>query len=147
MSRKPVVSGFKGAAFRGIDFSKYVTWVDRETSLPLRQEYYDNRGKLGRVFTGTQIERVASAKNPSVAYPTIMDRTMKSMSSGRWTRVIFSEAVYDPSLKADDFSADHMRTPIGDWLPAQGKAVSAAASASAGKSEVAERRTPRANPP
>ncbi|HTL99680.1 MAG TPA: outer membrane lipoprotein-sorting protein [Candidatus Omnitrophota bacterium] len=130
-----------------VDFSKYVTWVDRETSLPLRQEYYDNRGKLGRVFTGTQIERVASAKNPSVAYPTIMDRTMKSMSSGRWTRVIFSEAVYDPPLQPGDFSADRMRTPIGDWLPAQGKAVSSARTGSAGAPEVAERRTPRANPP
>lgn len=39
MSRKPVVSGFKGAAFRGIDFSKYVTsWEDtRSTTGPIHK--------------------------------------------------------------------------------------------------------------
>lgn len=99
------------------DFTRCVTWVDRETSLPLKQEYYDIRGKLARVFTGGRIERVASEKNPAVLYPTVMDRTMRTLTSGRWTRVVFQDASYDPMLKPGDFSQEHMRTPIGNWLP------------------------------
>lgn len=109
------------------DFTRCVSWVDRETWLPLKQEYYDPRGKLSRVFTGGRIERVASEKRPSVAYPTLMERTMRSVSTGRWTKVVFESASYDPDLKAGDFSADRMRTPIGEWLPA------AAARADAGR--------------
>jgi len=107
------------------DFSRSLTWVDRETWLPLKAEYYDIRGKLAREFTGTRIEQVASDKNAAVTHPTIMDRTMRSVSSGRWTRVIFSDAAYDTKLDAGDFSADHMRTPIATWLPvaAPGKAL------------------------
>jgi len=101
-----------------IDFTRSVSWIDRETYLPLKQEYYDVRGKLARVFTGGRIERIASEKRPSVTYPTLMERSMRSLGSGRWTRVEFESASYDPDLKTSDFSPDRMRTPIDSWLPA-----------------------------
>ena len=116
------------------DFTRYVTWVDRETSLPLKQEYYDIRGNLARVFTGARIERWPSQKRPSTTYPTLMERTMRNLTSGRWTSVVLDSVVYDPDVKAADFSPGRMKTPIQNWLPAS----------SSGRPDLARRSPPTA---
>lgn len=98
-----------------VEFSKCLSWIDRATYLPLRQEYYNERGELSRVFTGARIVDVASREHPRRTYPTLMERTMRR-PAGRWTRVELDSVSYDIGLRAEDFSEGRMQEPVSDWL-------------------------------
>ena len=98
-----------------IDFSKCLSWIDRTTYLPLRQEYFNERGELSRAFTGERIVAVASRAHPDRRYPTLMTRTM-SRPAGRWTRMELDSVSYDIGLRGEDFSEQRMQVPVSEWL-------------------------------
>ena len=89
-------------------FTKRVSWVDQETFLPLKEEFYDAQNELQRVFTADRIEKLA--------YPTIMKRTMKNVKTGHRTEVTLNTVDYDIGLKDADFSERRMRRPPRSWI-------------------------------
>ena len=40
------------------DYSYRISWIDKNTFLPLKEEYYDNRNELYKVFTADEIESI-----------------------------------------------------------------------------------------
>ncbi|MBI4364199.1 MAG: outer membrane lipoprotein-sorting protein [Candidatus Latescibacteria bacterium] len=98
------------------EFARFISWIDRATALPLRQEFWNGRGERTRVFVAGRIEDIASRANPRRTYPTLMERTMTN-ASGRWTKVTLDSVLYDVGLRNEDFSERHLRTPISEWLP------------------------------
>src|SRR3990167_9516664 len=53
---------------KGADFSYKLSWIDKNSSLPLKEEYYDKRGELYKVFTAEEIKDIQG-------FPVITRRT------------------------------------------------------------------------
>ncbi len=98
------------------DFTRYATWIDRVTFLPLRQEFWNSRGERSRVFVGGRIAEIPSRRERGRRYPTLMERSM-SNASGRWTKMSLDSVAYDVGLHDTDFSEEHLRIPMREWLP------------------------------
>ncbi|MFQ6103452.1 MAG: outer membrane lipoprotein-sorting protein [Candidatus Glassbacteria bacterium] len=91
------------------DHVKRVSYIDVETFLPLKEEYYDAQNELFRVFTADSIEMISS-------YPTVVRRTMKNVKTGHRTEVTFTSVTYNLNLKDGDFSERNLRRPPRSWL-------------------------------
>ena len=92
----------------GADFSRKLSWIDAETFLPLKEEYYDAQQELARVFTAEKIETVGGV-------PTIVERTMNNVKAGHRTEVTYADTEYDGGLEDGDFSERNMRKPPRGW--------------------------------
>jgi len=90
-------------------YSRKVSWIDQETFLPLKEEYYDKRGDLYKIFTAGKIESVQGIA-------TIMQRTMANVQNGHRTIVTFAEASYNIGLREDIFSERYLRSAPRQWI-------------------------------
>lgn len=90
-------------------FTKRVSWVDKENSLPLKEEYYDIKGKVFRVFTSDEVADVGG-------FPTVVKRTMKNLKTGNQTVVEFSGIEYGLKIEAGDFNERALRNPPRGWI-------------------------------
>ncbi len=90
-------------------FSRKVSWIDQETFLPLKEEYYDKRDDLYKIFTADKIETVQGIV-------TIMQRTMANIQNGHSTVVMFGEVSYNIGLKEDIFSERYLRSAPRQWI-------------------------------
>ncbi|MHB8481316.1 MAG: outer membrane lipoprotein-sorting protein [Nitrospiria bacterium] len=86
------------------DFGRKLSWVDKTTWLPLKEEYYDRRGDLARVFTADELKEIQG-------FWTMTKRVMKNAQSGHWTEVIFSEVRYNRKLSPGLFNEHSLREP------------------------------------
>jgi outer membrane lipoprotein-sorting protein len=94
------------------DFSKKLAWIDKNSFLPLKEEYYDAQNQLARVFTADRIEPVKGKS----AYPTITKRTMKNVQTGHRTEVVFESVAYDVAIEADAFTERALQQPPQKWI-------------------------------
>lgn len=92
-----------------VNYSYKLSWIDRENFLPLKEEYYDLKGDLMRVFTAGRIEGVKG-------YATVVERTMENVQSGHKTDVKFLETDYDVGIEDDLFSERFLKRPPGRWI-------------------------------
>ena len=90
-------------------FSRKVSWIDKETFLPLKEEYYDKRGDLYKTFTADKIENIQDI-------PTIINRTMLNVQNGHRTDVSFTEVKYNVGLRDDIFSERYLRSAPREWI-------------------------------
>lgn len=98
---------------RAADYERKVSWIDEETGLPLREEYYDVQGELHRVFTSDEIRDV---KAGATTIPTVVRRTMENVKTGHRTEVTFSEVEYNIGIGDDLFSEASLRRPPRRWI-------------------------------
>lgn len=95
------------------DFTKKVSWIDKKTFLPLKEEYYDAQGELARVFTADRVENVGGGGK---SYPTAVRRTMKNVKSGHATEVTFTDIAYGVGLDESVFTEAALQTPPQKWI-------------------------------
>ncbi len=99
------------------NYTKQLSWIDKENFLPLKEEYYDAQKELYRVFTADEIKNIAEVEGDSKkALPTVMRRTMKNVKSGHRTEVTYSSVTYNLGLEDKDFSERRMRRPPRSWI-------------------------------
>lgn len=89
-------------------YSKKLSWIDQSTFLPLKEEYYDARGELNRVFT-------ADATSAIGGVWTATRRTMKNVKSGHRTEVTFKATAYNVGVPEDVFTERSLRKPPARW--------------------------------
>ena len=90
-------------------YSRKVSWIDQETFLPLKEEYYDKRDDLYKIFTADKIEVIQGIA-------TIPQRTMANIQNGHRTVVTFEEVSYNIGLKEDIFSERYLRSAPRQWI-------------------------------
>jgi len=90
-------------------YSRKVSWIDQETFLPLKEEYYDKRGDLLKTFSADKIESVQGIA-------TVMQRTMANVQNGHRTVVTFGKVNYNVGLKEDIFSERYLRSTPREWV-------------------------------
>lgn len=85
-------------------FAEKKSWIDKETYLPLREEYYDDKGELFRVFTADKIETIDGIV-------TITQRTMENTKKGQHTTIYFDSISYNKGITDDIFTERYLKTP------------------------------------
>jgi outer membrane lipoprotein-sorting protein len=88
----------------GADYSKKVSWIDKASFLPIKEEYYNVQGEIYRLFSADEVTDVQG-------HPTITKRTMKNLKSGHRTEVTFGGVKYDVGIKDDLFSERYLKNP------------------------------------
>ncbi len=92
-----------------MEYSYKQSWIDKASYLPLKEEYYDKRGELYKVFTADEIKEIKS-------FPTVTKRTMKNLQSGHMTQVSYTKADYGLGVEDSLFSERFMKQPPKKWI-------------------------------
>jgi outer membrane lipoprotein-sorting protein len=92
-----------------VDYSYKLSWVDKTSFLPLKEEYYDRKGELYKIFTAYEIKDIKG-------FPTVTRRTMKNLQSGHMTEVAYLKADYDIGIEDSLFSERFLRRPSDKWI-------------------------------
>lgn len=92
-----------------VNYSSKISWIDKTSFLPIKEEYYDMRGELHRVFTADEIRDIKGL-------PTVVKRTMRNVRSGHRTEVTFVEVDYRIGLPDDLFSERFLKKPPKKWI-------------------------------
>jgi outer membrane lipoprotein-sorting protein len=100
-----------------IDYVKRISWIDKTTFLPLKEEYYDVQNQLARMFTADKIEDIAATEGRErKSYPTVTKRTMKNLKTGHRTEVTYTSISYNVGLQDNIFTERYLRNPPERWI-------------------------------
>jgi hypothetical protein len=86
------------------DFSRKLSWIDKTLWLPLKEEYYDRRGDLARVYTAEEVKEVQG-------FWSAVKRSMRNVQSGHRTDAVFDDLRYNLNLSPEFFSERALRAP------------------------------------
>jgi outer membrane lipoprotein-sorting protein len=90
-------------------FVRKVSYIDQETSLPLKEEYFDKKDKLVRQFRAESIEMIDSI-------PTITKRSIENVKKGQHTIVEFSSIDYNVGVEKSLFTERYLKNPPREIL-------------------------------
>lgn len=85
-------------------FAKKLSYIDQENYLPLKEEYFDKKGKQIRLFTAEKIEVVDG-------FTTVTVRRMDNLKKKSYTTVSFASIKYNVGLKDDIFTERYLKNP------------------------------------
>jgi uncharacterized protein len=91
------------------DYTRKVTWVDAQTFLPMKEEYYDGQNELFKEFAGETMAIIEGQ-------PTLTRRSMKDLRTGHRTVVEMTAIDYDVGVGEDVFSERFLRRPPMQWI-------------------------------
>ena len=91
------------------DYSYKLSWIDKASFLPIKEEYYDRREDLYRIFTTDEIKDIKG-------FETVTKRTMKNLQSGHTTKVEYVKTEYDLGIEDGFFSERFLRRPLEKWI-------------------------------
>ena len=87
-----------------VEFSRFRVWIDKQSFLPKKAEYYDRSDELYRVVEALKIEIIQG-------YPTVTIAEARDLKSGNSSRNEFSKVEYDLGLKERIFTERFLRRP------------------------------------
>jgi len=90
-------------------FAEKKSWIDKTTYLPLKEEYYDDKGQLIRVFTADKIEDIDGIE-------TVTQRTMDNVKKNQKTTVYFDHISYNTGVTDDIFTERYLKTPPRQYI-------------------------------
>lgn len=94
---------------KGSDYSYKFSWIDKATFLPLKEEYFDIRGELYKVFTAEEVKDISG-------FPTITRRRMENVKAKHHTLVTFKEIEYNRRITEDFFTERYLKRPSSKWI-------------------------------
>ena len=86
------------------EFSRKLSWIDKGNFLPLKEEYYDRKNELVKIFTADEIKDV-------LGFPTVMRRTMKNLKTQHSSETTFNKADYNMGIEDSLFSERFLKNP------------------------------------
>lgn len=94
-------------AYKG--FAKKISYIDKENFMPLKEEYFDKKGKQTRRFTAEKIEEIDGIT-------TITVRRMDNLKKKSYTTVSFASIEYNVGLKEDIFTERFLKNPPRKYI-------------------------------
>lgn len=92
-----------------VEFSRYVVWINKQTFLPMKIEYYDEQGEAYRQVEVLDTDVVQG-------FPTVTMSRVSDLRSGGETVMEFRFFKYDLGMEEDVFSERSLRKPPREWL-------------------------------
>jgi hypothetical protein len=99
----------KPADPRSVEFKRYLIWIHRDSFLPVKVEFFDDRDRKYRVYQATRVEKVQGI-------PTVMESRMKDLVRGGETTLQFSRVQYDVGIDSEIFDERFLRNPPRELL-------------------------------
>lgn len=94
---------------KSTDFRDRLAWIGKANFVLWREEYYDKRNELYKVFTADEVKQVQGQW-------TTLRRTMKNVQNDHRTEVTFLKVDYDVGLEDSLFSERYLRNPPARWI-------------------------------
>ena len=94
---------------QNVEFSSYVTWIDKETFLPMKIEYTN---AAGDIYRRVEVFDVAEFDG----HPTVTTSRVSDLLIGGKTDMQFRYIKYDVGIPDNVFTERSLRTPPRDWL-------------------------------
>ena len=92
-----------------MEYSYKLSWIDKTNFLPIKEEYYNKKGELQRVFGAEEIKDLQG-------HPTITKRSMSNLLSGHRTDVSFLQADYEVGIEDSLFTERYLKQPPRKWI-------------------------------
>lgn len=92
-----------------VEFKHYKIWIDKQTYLPEKTEYYDEQEKLYRTIEALEQEQIDG-------FTTVTKMKVSDLRTGGFTFSEMRFIKYNIGIPDDVFSERSLRTPPQDWL-------------------------------
>jgi len=92
-----------------VEFASYITWIDRETYLPMKIEYTN---LAGRVYRRVEVVEVMEIDG----HPTVTKSRVSDLDGKGETNMEFRFIAYDVDIPEDVFTERSLRRPPRNWL-------------------------------
>jgi outer membrane lipoprotein-sorting protein len=90
-------------------FSRKTTYIDKDTYLPLKEEYFNDKDEMERIMHLDKIELVENI-------PTATVRSIENLKKGSKTIVSFNKIDYNVNLKDDLFTERYLKNPPRNYI-------------------------------
>jgi outer membrane lipoprotein-sorting protein len=90
-------------------FAKKISYIDKGHFLPLKEEYFDDKGEMVRIFTAEKIDTVDG-------HVTMTSRKIDNLKKGSYTVVDFNSIVYDMGIGDDIFTERYLKNPPREYI-------------------------------
>jgi len=94
---------------KSADYSYKLSWIDKSNFLPLKEEYYDVRQELYKVFTAEEVKDLGG-------FPTVVKRKMENVKNKHRTLVTYNQVEYDLGIEPDLFTERFLKRPPAKWI-------------------------------
>ena len=92
-----------------VEFASYVTWIDRQSFLPMKIEYENSAGRIYRRVEVLEVQEIEG-------HPTVTKSRVSDLDANGHTDMQFRFIDYDIGLPADVFTERSLRRPPREWL-------------------------------
>ena len=92
-----------------MEYSYKLSWIDKATFLPIKEEYYDKKNEFYKVFSADELREVKG-------HPTIIKRSMKNLLSGHATEVSYLKTDYNIGIEDSLFTERYLKQPPKKWI-------------------------------
>jgi len=90
------------------EYQYRISYIDKENYLPLKEEYFDKKNELMRVFEALEVKDVEGI-------PTATARRMTNAEKGSHTDLAFTDMSYASVLEPDKFSERLLKNPPREY--------------------------------
>lgn len=102
-----VIESIPKESYKG--FARKVTFIDKEYVLPVREEYYDKKDELVRIFTVEKIETIDDIQTPTL-------RKIENVQKNQYTTVEFTNIEYNVNVKENVFTERFLKNPPREFI-------------------------------
>lgn len=95
-----------------VEFSHYIVWIQKETFIPEKAEYFDSQGKLYRRISAENIKSIDG-------FPTATKMKVEDLRDGSYSVSEMRFIRYNIDLPDSVFSERSLRNPPYNWLSEQ----------------------------
>ena len=109
LNGKPVyvIESVPKESYKG--FAKKISYIDKSNYLPLKEEYFNDKGEMTRIFTAEKIEDIDG-------FTTMTVRKIEDLKKGSHTIVAFNSIKYNVGLKDDIFTERYLKNPPRQFI-------------------------------
>ena len=95
-----------------VEFEYFLAYIDKQTFLPVKMEFYKKGDRLYRVIETVEIEDIQVMENGrEVTYPTITASIARDLESGSVTEMKVDDIEYNLGISDEIFSERYLRRP------------------------------------
>jgi len=88
----------------GVEFSHYKSWIHKATFIPVRSEYYDEKGEVYRTYDALGVEVIDD-------FATVTHARMSDTRIGGFTEMQYSKVAYNQGISENIFTERYLRNP------------------------------------
>ncbi len=94
---------------KSADYSYRLSWIDKSNFLPLKEEYYDIRKELYKIFSAEEVKDVGG-------FPTVTKRKMENVKNKHQTLVTYNQVEFNLGIEPDLFTERFLKRPPAKWI-------------------------------